>query len=522
MQRLAGSALVKRYGQQAVAHAIANISSGRITALLQTAAGTAYDTLRKRRKTPTLDEFVNIVVDTLLDPRGIFMDLLNGEVQRSVAPGYPSEPRSPAAPTRPEPRAENQPETPGRRARRTELETPAGPPAEPGKKTAARGPKTPEAAPALMRVEHSDFPNVGYDASIKGLDVHKILKALDEGTPASQRLADRIRSREVHVEITREELLAGYTGAQSGNELYGMWKGTNEATAGTLVHEEAHYTDPDRYVPGSKTLPMSSRLELESTARAFQFEFQAAHGQPPSGAVEHAYFDTLVRTYERTGDVRTARIAADKAVIQALRAYPAAYGVESATQELARARGISDATFDQALRAGFPATPPAEAAVSSASKEALTSAAPASPAPAPAMPAVAPANPVAMTTKTTTPKSQPQKASRVAPTKDVLRAEARDAFFKAYPRLRGRILEIHHRIPLEWRRIFPKADPNRLSNLQGLTKPEHLRKVSDLWDAFRATYKRLQRNPTQREVLEFAMKVDKSLDLPSWIPSPLE
>jgi hypothetical protein len=103
---------------------------------------------------------------------------------------------------------------------------------------------------------------------------------------------------------------------------------------------------------------------------------------------------------------------------------------------------------------------------------------------------------------------------------DVLRREARDVFFRAYPRLKGRVLEVHHRIPLEWRELFPKADPNRLANLQGLTKADHLRKASDLWDAFRNTYRRLGRQPTPAEVLEYAGYVDKSLDLPLWLPAP--
>ncbi|HXZ39751.1 MAG TPA: DUF4157 domain-containing protein [Terriglobales bacterium] len=103
---------------------------------------------------------------------------------------------------------------------------------------------------------------------------------------------------------------------------------------------------------------------------------------------------------------------------------------------------------------------------------------------------------------------------------DALRSEARKIFFESYPRLKGKVLEVHHRIPLEWRRLFPKADPNRLANLQGLTKAEHLRKASDLWDAFRAAHSKLP--PTPAEVLEYAGVVDRSLDLPFWIPSRLE
>jgi len=75
-------------------------------------------------------------------------------------------------------------------------------------------------------------------------------------------------------------------------------------------------------------------------------------------------------------------------------------------------------------------------------------------------------------------------------------------------------LEVHHRIPLEWRGLFPRSNPNRISNLQGLTKADHLYKTSHLWDAFRATYRRLKRSPTQKEVKDFAKLVDRSLKLP--------
>jgi hypothetical protein len=95
-----------------------------------------------------------------------------------------------------------------------------------------------------------------------------------------------------------------------------------------------------------------------------------------------------------------------------------------------------------------------------------------------------------------------------------LRKEARDIFFKVNPRLKGQVIEVHHRIPLEWRGLFPKSNPNRLSNLQGLTKLDHKYKASDLWDAFRATYKRQKRSPTAKEVMEHAQLVDRSLNLP--------
>jgi hypothetical protein len=97
---------------------------------------------------------------------------------------------------------------------------------------------------------------------------------------------------------------------------------------------------------------------------------------------------------------------------------------------------------------------------------------------------------------------------------DEVRREARQVFFAAYPRWIGRAVEVHHRIPLEWRRLFPQADPNRLSNLQPLRTLDHRRKASDLWDAFRAAYRRRGRAPRPGEVMQFAGLVDRSLDLP--------
>ncbi len=98
-----------------------------------------------------------------------------------------------------------------------------------------------------------------------------------------------------------------------------------------------------------------------------------------------------------------------------------------------------------------------------------------------------------------------------------LRRGARAVYFRVHPRQRGRV-QVHHRVPLEWRRLFPKADPNRLANLQGLATSDHRYKASALWDAFRATYLRLGRRPTPAEVVQYAGVVDRSLDLPLWLP----
>jgi hypothetical protein len=95
-----------------------------------------------------------------------------------------------------------------------------------------------------------------------------------------------------------------------------------------------------------------------------------------------------------------------------------------------------------------------------------------------------------------------------------LRREARSIFFAVHRHLKGLAIQVHHRIPLEWRRLFPLADPNRLANLQGLPTKAHLYKATHLWDAFRDLYRRLRRAPTAGEVLKHAELVDRSLNLP--------
>jgi hypothetical protein len=104
---------------------------------------------------------------------------------------------------------------------------------------------------------------------------------------------------------------------------------------------------------------------------------------------------------------------------------------------------------------------------------------------------------------------------------DVRRA-ARRIFFRSHPNLRGRV-QVHHRIPLEWsKRLFPRLgrNPNRPSNLQGLSVRAHRYKASALWDAFRAAYLRQGRQPTPQEVRDYANLVDRSLRLPFWLPAP--
>jgi hypothetical protein len=111
---------------------------------------------------------------------------------------------------------------------------------------------------------------------------------------------------------------------------------------------------------------------------------------------------------------------------------------------------------------------------------------------------------------------KPEK-TEAAPTKilaqksdEVLLREARAVFFRANPHLRGKV-EVYHRLPLVWRRLFPKLDPNRLSNLQAAPNSEQRRHVKRLWKAFGRRYKNLQRKPTPKEVMQYVREVDRAL-----------
>jgi RHS repeat-associated protein len=95
-----------------------------------------------------------------------------------------------------------------------------------------------------------------------------------------------------------------------------------------------------------------------------------------------------------------------------------------------------------------------------------------------------------------------------------LRNAARDVYASVYPRLkdqaarifnatRKKVLNVHHRIPLEYRYLF-SADPNRLSNLVGLHSTVH-DAISSLWTSFRLAVP----YPTRAQVFDFAIRIDK-------------
>jgi hypothetical protein len=97
--------------------------------------------------------------------------------------------------------------------------------------------------------------------------------------------------------------------------------------------------------------------------------------------------------------------------------------------------------------------------------------------------------------------------------KEALRRAATSLFSKVYPRYLRQQVEVHHRVPLEWSHLFPQADPNRISNLQGLSSPQQLRKATEMWSSFRDAHRRSGHPPTPQQVLRFATLVDRALGM---------
>jgi RHS repeat-associated protein len=70
----------------------------------------------------------------------------------------------------------------------------------------------------------------------------------------------------------------------------------------------------------------------------------------------------------------------------------------------------------------------------------------------------------------------------------------------------SRNLQVHHRIPLEWANLFPRSDPNRISNLVGIPRSIHTR-INNEWTAFRAAWR--GRTPSQVDIMKKAIEIDR-------------
>ncbi len=184
-------------------------------------------------------------------------------------------------------------------------------------------------SPGSMSLEvHPDMPNVMVDTTIEGLQFEHLLTEL-ERTPQGEAIAEKIRSGELHVTITGEPIIKGWVGAQIGREVHVTWRGPIQETASTLVHEGAHFIDNP--IPGqSEPLALFAR----ASARAIRVRVIAPEtGLPAYDATEQAYRDAFDQTLSSTGDKRAARIAADRAMLDAMRTRPAVTGVAGPAKE---------------------------------------------------------------------------------------------------------------------------------------------------------------------------------------------
>jgi hypothetical protein len=209
-------------------------------------------------------------------------------------------------------------------------------------------------------VMHPRYQNVLLDAALGADGFEALLKELRR-TPEGEQIAQAIVDGRLHVIVHPEEIFAGYSGTQVGNEIFAQWTGSIEDTASTLLHEGSHWLDPNRFVPGVKqTGAGTTRLLLEATARANEFQLRRLQGLAPQDAVEAAYRSEYDRVLAATGSEFAANRAADQAIIDGLRKDPVHYGVETAAQEqrrLAAAVAQLDETLETSLAGVKP--PPA-------------------------------------------------------------------------------------------------------------------------------------------------------------------
>jgi RHS repeat-associated protein len=92
--------------------------------------------------------------------------------------------------------------------------------------------------------------------------------------------------------------------------------------------------------------------------------------------------------------------------------------------------------------------------------------------------------------------------------KGLLRTDARAVWAARMGKAAGEMgLQVHHRIPLEWAHLFPKADPNALKNLVGVTEGIHAQ-MSAGWAAWKKSLN--GRTPTADEVMGVVKAMDEA------------
>ncbi len=75
---------VAALGQKVLAHTVSDLISGRISSILQTAGRTVFDSWRGQSDI-TVEQFMQLLLDQLFDPKGAFLDIILGHAQRIAA-----------------------------------------------------------------------------------------------------------------------------------------------------------------------------------------------------------------------------------------------------------------------------------------------------------------------------------------------------------------------------------------------------------------------------------------------------
>ena len=129
---------------------------------------------------------------------------------------------------------------------------------------------------------------------------------------------------------------------------------------------------------------------------------------------------------------------------------------------------------------------------------------------------LAPKSPLARPGPTVRPSPKP----RAEVEENAIRRAARDRYARAYGgRASDWAGQVHHRVALRFRELFPNADPNRLANLQALEEEAHL----VVTRATAAWVRGLGRVPTQAEVMAHTLRMDKLVEpyiLRAGVPRP--
>jgi len=115
---------------------------------------------------------------------------------------------------------------------------------------------------------------------------------------------------------------------------------------------------------------------------------------------------------------------------------------------------------------------------------------------------------------------RPSPKPRAEVEENAIRRAARERYARAYGgRASDWAGQVHHRVALRFRELFPNADPNRLANLQALEEEAHLvvTRATEAW------VRGLGRAPTQAEVMAHTLRMDKLVEpyiLRAGIPRP--